>query len=202
MKLYCSATSPFARKVLVLLRESGQLGDVEKVLAAGTPVNAGTMPVAKNPLGKIPVLEPDEGPALFDSRVICQFLDARVKGGFYPDPPQRWATLTLEAMADGMVDAAILMVYETRLRSESQIMQGWVDGQWAKVARALDTLEDAWADRLDGPLDMGQIALGCALSYLDFRHNDRNWRKDHARLSAWEAKFATRESMKATAPVE
>ncbi len=202
MKLYVSATSPFARKVLVLLRETGQLGDVDLVMSAGTPLNPGNMPTGQNPLGKIPVLDPGTGPALFDSRVICQFLDARAEGAFYPDPPRRWATLTLEAMADGMVDAAILMVYETRLRAEAQVMQGWLDGQWAKVVRALDMLEESWGDHLAGVPDMGHIALGCALSYLDFRHDDRAWRDGHPRLSAWEARFAARASMKATAPVE
>lgn len=202
MQLFHSPTSPFVRKVVVLLRETGQLDDVELVAAAGSPIDASKMPTAHNPLGKIPALVRDDGPALFDSRVICQFLDARAGGKLYPAAPRRWECLTLEAMADGMVDAAILMVYETKLRPEDTRFDGWVEGQWAKIARALNALEGSWVAYLAGPLDMGQVALGCALSYIDFRHGARNWRAAHPKLAAWEAEFAARDNMKATAPVE
>ncbi|NOX73141.1 MAG: glutathione S-transferase [Alphaproteobacteria bacterium] len=202
MKLYQSPTSPFARKVIVLLKETGQTDDVELVGAAGTPLNADNMPTAHNPLGKIPALEREDGPALFDSRVICQFLDARAGGVLYPAAPRRWDCLTLEAMADGIVDAAILMVYEARIRPADIQMEAWVEGQWRKVSRALDAIESSWGSYLAGPLDMGQIALGCALSYLDFRHKDRDWRAGHTGLAAWERAIAARDSMKATVPVE
>jgi len=202
MKLYQSGTSPFARKVIVLLKETGQEDAVELIGAGGTPMNSEKMPTSHNPLGKIPALERTDGPALFDSRVICQFLDDRAGGQLYPVAPRRWDCLTLEAMADGIVDAAILMVYEDRLRPENIRMESWVEGQWSKVSRALDTLEADWGDHLTGPLDMGQIALGCALSYLDFRHADRNWRSGHTNLAAWEETIAQRPSMKSTIPVE
>ncbi|MFT5000976.1 MAG: glutathione S-transferase, partial [Planctomycetota bacterium] len=84
MKLYQSATSPFARKVIVLLKETGQMGDVELIGSGGSPLNSDNMPTAQNPLGKIPALERDTGPALFDSRVICQFFDNRAGGKLYP----------------------------------------------------------------------------------------------------------------------
>ncbi len=202
MQLFQSPTSPFARKVIVLLKETGQEADVEMLGAAGTPLDAANMPTAHNPLGKIPALVLDDGMALFDSRVICQFLDDRAGGVMYPAAPRRWESLTLEAMADGMVDAAILMVYEARIRPEDIRMNAWVEGQWSKVSRALDSLESNWAAYLAGPLDMGQIALGCALSYLDFRHNDRNWREGRVGLAQWEAEIAARPSMQATVPVE
>ncbi|MFT5001220.1 MAG: glutathione S-transferase, partial [Planctomycetota bacterium] len=159
-------------------------------------------PTAQNPLGKIPALERDTGPALFDSRVICQFFDNRAGGKLYPAAPRLWDCLTLEAIGDGIVDAAILIVYEQRIRPENIRMQAWVDGQWSKVARALDALEADWGDYLSGPFDMGQVSLACALSYLDFRHTGRNWRENHPSLAKWEAAFATRDSMKATVPVE
>ncbi len=202
MKLHQSPTSPFARKVIVLLKETGQTDDVELVSAAGTPLNADNMPTALNPLGKIPALEREDGLALFDSRVICQFLDARGGDQLYPAAPRRWDCLTLEAMADGILDAAILMVYEARIRPEDKQMADWVEGQWSKVSRALDALESTWGSYLAGPLDIGQIALGCALSYLDFRHGDRNWRENRPSLAKWEAIIAARDSMKATVPVE
>ncbi|MCB1366677.1 MAG: glutathione S-transferase [Rhodobacteraceae bacterium] len=202
MQLFHSPTSPYVRKVVVLLRETGQLGDVEMLAAAGSPLDASKMPVAHNPLGKIPALVPDDGPAIYDSRVICRYLDDRAGGGFYPAAPRLWQCLTLEALADGMTDAAILMVYEARLRSADKRHDGWVEGQWGKIARALDTLEGDWITYLGGGLDIGQMALGCALEYLDFRHDGRNWRNGHDRLAAWQAEFAERDSMVATRPVE
>jgi len=202
VQLFYSPTSIFARKALVLLRESGHLDEIELMGASGTPVNPGTMPTAHNPLGKIPVLVRDDGAALFDSRVICRFLDAHFAAGLYPSPPRLWDTLTLEALADGIADAAILMVYETRLRAPEQVLQSWIDGQWSKVERALDVLESDRSDHLKGPLDMGHVAVGCALSYLDFRHGARAWRENRPRLAAWENDFAAREHMRATVPTE
>ena len=175
MKLYHSATSPFVRKVMVMIHEAGITGiTLEGV--GGHAVDPGTMPVAHNPLGKIPALVTDAGDVLFDSRVICQFLDDHAGAGFYPAAPQRWPVLTLEALADGMLEAAVLMVYESRIRPEGSQFAPWVEGQWAKVARALDALETRYLGQLTGPLDAAQIAVGCALGYVDFRHADRDWR--------------------------
>ena len=200
MRLYHSPTTPFGRKVMVLLVETGQAGDVEVVSTSGTPIDPGTQPLDVNPLGKIPALALDDGTALYDSRVICRYLDDRARAGLYPESPRLWRTLTLEATADGILEAAVLMVYEGRLRPEEIRFAPWVEGQWAKIARALDLMESRWQDHLSGPLDMGQIALGCALSYLDFRHAARNWRQGHPRLAEWHAGLAARDSMKATEP--
>lgn len=200
MKLYHSPTSPYVRKVLVLMAETGQSDAVELVPATGTPVDPGSMPLAQNPLGKIPALERPEGPALYDSRVICRYLDDRAGGRMYPPAPRLWDSLTLEATADGILDAAILMVYEWRVRPEDKRHDPWVEGQWTKVARALDTIEARWMSHLNGPLDIGQIAVGCALGYLDFRHDARDWRNGRPALAAWEKAFAIRPSMAATVP--
>lgn len=200
MRLYQSPASPFVRKVLILLKETGQEGDVTMVGAAGNPLDPGTMPVAQNPLGKIPTLERDEGPALYDSRVICRFLDDRAGGRLYPAAPRLWDTLTLEATGDGISDAAVLMRYETAVRPEACRSPEWLAAQWAKIARTLDALEGRWISHLSGPLDMGQVAVGCALGYLDYRHADRNWREGRPALAAWYASFAERPSVKATVP--
>lgn len=200
MRLFHSTTSPFVRKVMVTLHETGQTGDVTLVPAMGTPVDPGSMPLGQNPLGKIPALERDDGPAIYDSRVICRFLDDRARANLYPSPRQ-WEVLTLEATADGIMDAAVLMVYESRVRPEENRFAPWVDGQWAKIGRALDALEQRWLSHLNGPLDMGQIAVGAALGYLDFRHADRGWRSGRPGLAAWAAVFAERPSMVATRPV-
>jgi glutathione S-transferase len=199
MRLFHSGNSPYARKVTVLIAEAGITG-IEIVAAAGSPVAPNPDVVARNPLGKIPALERPDAPTLYDSRVICQFLDDLAGGGLYPTGSRRWDTLTVEATADGIMDAAILMVYETRLRPEDKWFAPWVDGQWAKIDRALDGLEQRWTSHLNGRMDMGHIAVGCALGYLDLRHSARQWRNGRPHLAAWEASFLTRPSMQATIP--
>jgi glutathione S-transferase len=200
MQLFHSPTSPFVRKIMVLLAESGHDGALELVGSGGTPLDPGTMPIAQNPLGKIPTLTRPDGPAIYDSRVITRFLDDHFKCGLYPTGPRLWETLTLEATADGILDAAILMVYEGRVRPEDKRFDAWVEGQWGKIDRALDAIEARWLSHLNGPLDMGVIAVACMLGYLDFRMGPRNWRATRPQLAAWEASFAARPSMTATTP--
>jgi glutathione S-transferase len=200
MRLYHAPTSPFVRKVMVLLHECGQAGAVELAAASGNPLDPGTMPLAQNPLGKIPCLERPDGPPLFDSRVICRYLDHRLGAGLYPDPPRLWQTLTLEAMADGICEAAVLMRYETHVRPAAARLPDWTEAQWAKIARALDALEHSWLPHLAGALCMGQVAVACALGYLDLRHDARGWRDGRPGLDAFAARMAARESLKATVP--
>ncbi|WRH62924.1 MAG: glutathione S-transferase [Fuscovulum sp.] len=200
MHLYFSPTSPYVRKVMVLLHETGQIGEVELVMGSGNPVDPAGAPLDANPLGKVPALERPDGPALYDSRVICRYLDARAGAGLYPEGARLWDTLTVEATGDGILDAALLMVYEGRIRPEELRFAPWVEGQWAKVDRALDALETRWIAHLEGPLDAGQIAVGCALGYLDFRHDARDWRNGRPRLAGWFAGFDVRASMRATVP--
>ena len=202
MKLYFDRRSPFARKPIVLLHEAGRMDQVEMVPVVGTPIDPGSFPTEANPLGKIPVLERQDGPSLYDSRVICKFINDRFGCSFYPEPPKLWDALTLEATADGIMDAAVLIVYEVRCRAEESRSGVWVDGQWSKIARALDALEERWVGYLDGPIDVAHIAIGCALAYLDFRHGSREWRKGRGRLAAWHGGFATRPSMARTVPKE
>ncbi|MCV6595733.1 MAG: glutathione S-transferase [Mangrovicoccus sp.] len=201
LTLYHSPTSPYVRKVMIVLHETGQLGDVTLTHAQGTPLDASAMPLAQNPLGKVPTLARADGPALFDSRVICQYLDDRAKSGLYGSGPRRWEILSLEALGDGMLDAAVGMVYEARLRPEERRSPEIVEGLWAKVDRGLDMLETRWMGHLAGPLDAGQIAIGAALGYLDFRQAPREWRKTRPNLAQWFGTgFARRESFIATAP--
>jgi glutathione S-transferase len=200
MKLYQAPASPFARKVRVVLREAGLEGRIEEITSSGTALDPGTIRVAVNPLGKIPSLEREDGPSIYDSRVICRYLDHVGKAGLYPEPPRLWDTLTLEATADGMMDASILMIYEGRVRPEEKQFPEWVEAQWGKVARSLDVLEGRWMAHLTGPFDIGQIAVGCALGYLDLRHAARNWRDGRPQLAAWAEKLGERPSMAATVP--
>jgi glutathione S-transferase len=200
MKLYHSPASPYVRKVVALLREMDRLDEVEMAPTATTPMATDDALKASNPLGKLPALERGDGPTLYDSRVICAFLDDRFGGGLYPQGARRWDTLVLEATADGILDAAVSMVYEGRLRPEAQRSPDWVEAQWAKVTRALDALEARWMAHLGGKLDMGQIAVGCALGYLDFRHGARDWRKGRPALAKWFEAFDARPAMAASRP--
>lgn len=200
LTLYYSPTSPYARKVMVLAHEAGIASDLAIITGSGTPLDSGQAPLAHNPLGKVPTLERADGPAIYDSRVICAYLDSIAQSRLYPDGVRRWDALTLEATADGILDAALAMVYESRLRPEEIRFAPYVEGQWQKVARSLDMLETRWLGYLSGPVCIGQIAAACALSYLDLRHSARDWRAGHPELANWHQKFAQRDSMQATAP--
>lgn len=199
MKLLMSPASPFARKVRVLLREANLLDTVEEVKVHTTPFTSNSSVVAANPTGKIPALVRNEGPALYDSRVITRYLDDHANADLYPTA-RVWDVLTLEATADAIMEAALLITYETQLRPADKQFDGWTDAQWGKAIRAVRAINDRWMSQLSGPLDMGQISVGCALGYLDLRQDARGWRSGNAALADWYAQFAQRDSMLATAP--
>jgi glutathione S-transferase len=186
--LRSSPASPFGRKIKIAAGVLGLDGQIE-IQPADTTDPTDTVR-KQNPLGKIPALVLEDGMVLFDSRVILEYLDHRAGGGrIVPtDASARFAALRLQALADGMMDAAILLIYEGRWRPADRREAKWVDHQAGKVARALAALE-ADPPILDAPPDMGRIALACALGYQDFRFAG-SWRKDHPRLVAWLDNFA------------
>ena len=198
MKLLMSPASPFVRKVLVLLHETKQIDDVVmQSVQAGIGSTEAALKAA-NPVGKIPALVRDEGPTLYDSRVICRFFDARAGAGLYPE--NGWDSLVLESTADALMDAAVLMVYEARFRPEEKQSVEWIENQWIKVEGALNALNSRWLSHLEAPLDIGHIAVASALGYLDFRHDARNWRVGRDGLANWFERFSDRDSMRATVP--
>jgi glutathione S-transferase len=201
MDLYTSLTTPFGRKVMVMLIELGLQDRVRVMPVAGSPLDPGTMPVSRNPLGKIPALVTDDGATLFDSRVICRYLDDMSGVGLYPKGLALWPVLTLEATADGILEAALLVVYEQRLRPEEMRFTPWVEGQWAKIARALDAVEAQSLRLLGGTPTAAHFAMACALGYLDFRHSARDWRQNRPGLGAWEKAIAARPSLISTRPI-
>jgi glutathione S-transferase len=200
MKLYHSPASPFVRKVVVLLHELGKADAVELVTVTTTALDSDAGLMAANPLARLPSLQRPEGGTLYDSRVITTYLDDLFGGGLYPQGTARWDVLTLEATGDGIMDSAVSMVYEGRLRPESQQSPDWVEAQWSKVSRALDVLNERWMSHLSAPLNMGQVSVACALSYLDFRLSVRDWRQGREALAAWHAQFEARASMQASLP--
>jgi glutathione S-transferase len=200
MKLYHSQTSPYVRKCLVAAHHLGLLGRIEKLASAAHPVNRDQTIIPHNPLGKVPTFIADDGTVLYDSRVICEYLNDLAKGSLFPTTAAaRWRALTDQALADGILDAALLVRYELMVREESGRSQAWTDGQMDKIRTGLARFEqriDAQADRLD----IGTIALGCVLGYLDFRFADLGWRKTNPKLARWYEAVAATPAMQATQP--
>ncbi|MBF2759894.1 MAG: glutathione S-transferase [Ectothiorhodospiraceae bacterium AqS1] len=202
MRLFYSPSSPYARKVRVLAHETGLLDRIELVSTTPSP----TAPAAdlndRNPLGKIPCLVTDDGSSLFDSRVICEYLDSMHDGErlFPAAGPSRWQALTLQSLGDGILDAAVITRYETFLRPEELRWNDWVDAQLGKLRRGLDRIESD-TDALNPKPDIGSIAVAAACGYLDFRYSEENWRDSRPGLARWYEDFAARPSMQQTAPV-
>jgi len=202
MKLWHAAASPFVRKVMIVAHETGQADDIEILAASTTPVKRDEGLAADNPVAKIPAMVLDDGQIIFDSRVICAYLDDRNSGDklIPASGGERWRAMTLEALGDAIMDAAVISRYEMAVRPEEKRWQGWVDGQMLKVNTALDRLENDWTGVLKGPVTVGTAAIAAALGYLDFRYADFDWRAERPALAGWYEVFSMRESMKATAP--
>jgi glutathione S-transferase len=201
MQLHYNIASPFARKVLAVAIETGLDVRIERVKRLMTPVAPDALLNADNPLGKIPCLVTDDGMALYDSPVICEYLDSLHHGArMFPSGPARWTALRRQALADGIMDAAVLTRYETFLRPQEVRWDAWIDSQKQKFLRALDALEFEGASL--GVVDIGTLAIACALGYLDFRFPDDDWRAGRPRLAAWLEQFAQRPAIANTAPQE
>jgi len=187
MILRSAPASPFGRKCKISAHILGLMDKIEITRANSADPEDSLR--RENPLGKIPVLMLDDGTALYDSRVICEYLDRLAGGGkLFPAGDARWPALTLQALGDGMTDASILQVYEKRFRPEEKYHQDWVGHQQEKVQRALRWLE-ANAPAKRAQPHIGDIALACALGYLDFRFEGA-WRSGHPGLVSWLESFA------------
>jgi glutathione S-transferase len=193
MKLRYSTTSPFVRKVYVLALETGQIDRIELVKTVTTDPDLGR----DNPLQKVPAMEMDDGSSLYDSRVICEYLDAHAGGKFFPaSGPARWTALKRQALADGMADAAVLRMMESK-KPENLRSADWDQRQKLKVTQGLAALE---ADHLGPQLDIGTLTVAILLDYLDFRFRTEEWRPAHPKLAAWHKTFSERASLKKTLP--
>jgi glutathione S-transferase len=199
MKLYMSPASPFARKARIIIRELDLVRLVEEI-----PTNPATSEELRktNPLGKIPALVLDDGSTLIDSPVICEYLNELGGGKFFPgmsvwrSASGRWRALTLQALGDGIADAAVARVYEGRRPEEVQNKDA-IAKYTTVIGRSLDALERA---RLTEPPTIGEIAVACAIGYLDFRLPELNWRDKCPKLRDWYKTFAEFPSMQATWP--
>ncbi len=202
MTLFHNPASPFVRKVRVLLIETGQQDRVVLQASLPTPIQPDQQVVQGNPVGKIPALRLADGSMLHDSRVILDYLDHQHVGNpLIPrDGSARWRRLTLASLADGIMDAAVLVRYETAMRPVEKHWDLWLDEQRNKIRRALAELEADAIAELTSHFDIAAISVACALGYLDFRHPDMQWRLDNPQLAAWYAKVSERPSMQQTQP--
>lgn len=198
MKLYYSSTSPFVRKVNVFAIEVGLEKNIE--WEKTNPWQTEDKLIAENPLSKIPTLVSDEGQIIYDSRVICEYLDTLHDGRkLHPaNGKERWEALQLQALADGILESGIARFLEKNRVAELQ-SSDWDALQKESVERSLDYLESSvsqWGNKLD----IGVISIGCALGWLDFRLAEEDWRPQHSALNTWFEEFAKRDSMVNTVP--
>jgi len=199
MKLFYSPALPFVRKCMVFAHHLGLADRIERLSSAAHPVNRDRNILPSNPLGKVPTLITDDGAAIFDSRVICEYLNVLGNGNLYPSGEDKWRVLTEHTLADGMMDAAILARYEGAVRPENLRWSAWSDGQMDKIVVGLGYFE-ANAQSLADRFDLATISLGCLLGYLDFRFGSFDWRTQFPKLAAWNLAFSALPAMKATAP--
>lgn len=196
MRLRHTAASPFVRKVMVVAHELGLADRIELSPTSVGPVQSNDALASENPLMKVPSLVTDDGQILFDSPVICEYLD-NLAGGcklFPGEGPARWAALRQQALGDGILEALILCRYEG-LRPADRRWGGWTEGQMRKAHQALPAVE---REDLSGPRTIGHIATGCMLGYLDFRFPDDGWRQGHPQLARGYEDFAKLPGMRAT----
>ena len=202
MTLYFNAASPFARKVVVMLHETGQVDRVHLHPTVLTPVNPSDELNGDNPAGKLPALRLADGNVIHDSRVILDYLDHQHVGNpLIPrDGSARWRRLTLASLADAILDAAVLIRYETALRPAEKHWDLWLENQQAKIERTLTYLEQDAITELSSSFDVASISVAAALGYLDSRQPDLRWRGAYPRLANWYLEVSQRPSMLATQP--
>ena len=198
MKLRYTPRSPYVRKVMVTAHELGFISRIEKITTDVLPTRPNIELSIENPLVKLPTLTTDDGYVLYDSPVICEYLDSLHSGDkLFPIlGPARWTALRRQALGDGILEALILCLYESR-RPENLRWIDWHEGQIFKVHCALDALE---LEDLEGPFDIGKLTIACALGYSDFRFPKNDWRRGRPRLQAWYSKVERRPSISETVP--
>jgi glutathione S-transferase len=200
MKLHWSPKSPYVRKVMVCAHELGIVEDLTLVRSVAAMLKPNAALMVDNPLSKIPTLVLEDGTVLFDSAVICEYLDTLAHGSLFPargDP--RWQALRWHAFGDGVLDALILWRNERERAAPLPVL---MDAFELKTRASLSRLEAESTALAEAPLAIGHIAIACALGYLDYRFGDFGWREQAPRLAAWYRAVSERPSFAATAPAD
>lgn len=200
MKLHWALASPFVRKVMIVAHETGTVGRLQLMETTVSMSEANPVVQRSNPLSKIPTLILDDGSSLYDSRAICEYLDSLHEGPkLFPPAPQRWDALRRHSLGDGLMDTLVLWRQE-RLKPQARQTPEWLATFARKVEVTIAQLDDEADALASRPFDIGHIALGCALGYMDFRFADLDWRASASRLARWHATFEARASALATHP--
>jgi len=202
MKLLHALTSPYVRKVMVSAHLLGLAERIQLLPSAASPVLRDVRIAEHNPMAKVPTLILEDGQALYDSRVICEYLDSlHPEYGLFPaSGPLRWKALALQSLGDGLLDAALLARYELTARRPEKQCEDWRTAQLVKVHACLDGMETEVQTLATDHLTIGEVTLGCALGYLDFRFAELNWRDSHPKTAEWNSKVQALPAMQATIP--
>ncbi|MGO4580356.1 glutathione S-transferase [Cupriavidus sp. 2TAF22] len=204
LKLLFAPTSPFVRKVMVCAHLTGQAEYIELLDSAAHPVRRDPRIAAHNPLAKVPTLILENGRSIYDSRVICEYLASRAGAAdiFPASGPARWTALTRQALGDGLLDAALLARYERTARPEEVQWPTWREALLTKVSACLESIDAIAADLVEEQPTIGEITIGCALGYLDFRFPEFDWRAQYGNAARWNETFQSLPAMQATRPHE
>ncbi|NCV89647.1 MAG: glutathione S-transferase [Betaproteobacteria bacterium] len=195
MKLYFSPTSPYVRKCLVTADELGLIDQISFLPSSAHPVHRDASIVAHNPLGKVPTLLTEDGQSLYDSRVICEYLNDLGGGSLLPaNVALRWEAQSLQSLGDGILDAALLIRYEQTARPEALRWNDWIAAKAEAVHCSLSHLEAGIA-YFEREFHLGLLTLGCALWYLDLRFSDWRWRERYPKLAQASEPVLNRASM-------
>jgi len=203
MRMHWSPKSPFVRKVMLAAHELGLEDRIERVRTVTTMLRPNPDLLPDNPLSKIPTLVLADGSPLYDSLTICEYFDHLAGGNilFPPPGPDRWRALLWHSLADGLLDMVILWRNE-REKDPAIQFQTWLDAFAHKTGLSLDRLDDYAPELAAARFGIGHIAVGCCLSYLDFRFAHLDWREGRPRLAEWHATFEARPSAQATAVID
>jgi glutathione S-transferase len=200
LQLHWSPKSPFVRKVMVCVHELGMDIEIDKIRSVAAMLKPNAALMRDNPLSKIPTLLLDDGSTLFDSVVICEYLNDRANGSLFPaGGSEKWQSLRWHALGNGLLDALILWRNE---REREVPIQALMDAFELKTQSVLALLEAEVSTLSSAPLSIGSVTLGCALGYLDYRFDDLGWRERAPALAAWFAVWRLRPSFVLTEPVE
>ncbi|WP_432786070.1 putative GST-like protein YibF [Oligella sp. MSHR50489EDL] len=197
MKIFYSAASPYVRKCLVAAEELGLTDKIELLNCAAHPINRDRNIIEHNPLGQVPTFFTDDNEVLFDSFVICSYLNELGNGKLLGDKKNYWLIMKNHSIADGLMNAALILRYETGVRPSELEWKDWTSGQFDKIRTAIAYFENN-IDELEGGVNLVNITLACGLSYLDFRLGEFDWRKDAPKVAAFHKNFSERESMRKT----
>lgn len=200
MKLHWSPKSPYVRKVMVCAHELGLTQRLELVRSVAAMLKPNPQLMQDNPLSKIPTLVLEDGRTLFDSVVICEYLNELAQGPLFPrEPAHRWTALRWHALGDGLLDALILWRNERERQQPLDALLAAFEHKTRATLRLLDNESRALASE---PLGIGQITVACALGYLDYRFDAFGWRQCAPELARWHAEVMQRASFQATEPVD